>query len=215
MASTGKLNSILKVVIAALFCSLTTSATAECRVVFMGDSIFDGWDSTKHGGHPEFFADNDFIDCGISGQVTSQMLERFDKDVIANKPKAVIICAGTNDIAENKGYTPNRLIMKNIKAMAHKAEKNDIAVVLCTLLPAKQYYWRKEIEPVERIADMNRRIKRFAKCKNRHFIDLYTPLAEADGSLPAKYSKDGVHPNSECYTIMEGIVLPTLLSITD
>ncbi len=176
----------------------------------MGDSIFDSWDSTKHGGHPEFFTKNAFLNRGISGQVTAQMVERFEKDVISNAPEFVIICGGTNDIAQNKGYVSNRQIMKNIKWMARTAERSGIRVVLCTILPAARYHWRPEIAPVEPIRDMNRRIERFAKHKQRIFIDLYTPLAAADGSLPEQLSKDGVHPNSQCYDLMEKIVLEAL-----
>ncbi len=176
----------------------------------MGDSIFDSWDSTKHGGHPEFFTDNGFLNRGKSGQVTAQMVERFEKDVISNAPEFVIICGGTNDIAQNKGYVSNRQIMKNIKWMARTAERSGIRVVLCTILPAARYHWRPEIAPVEPIRDMNRRIERFARCRKRGFIDFYTPLAATDGSLPEQLSKDGVHPNSRCYDIMEKIVLDAL-----
>ena len=94
--------------------------------------------------------------------------------------------------------------------MGRSAEKAGIEGVLCTLLPAARYPWRKEIEPVESIRDVNRRIARLAKCRNRKLIDFYTPFAAADGSLPEKYSKDGIHPNSECYTIMESILKEVL-----
>ena len=201
-----------RVILTAIICLTISisSVSAQCRAVFMGDSIFDCWDSPKHGGHPDFFSDNNFINKGISGQVTAQMLARFEKDVVANNPEVVIICAGTNDIAQNKGYVPNRLIMKNIKRMTRIAESNNIRVILCTILPAARYRWRPEIEPVAPIRNMNRRIARFAKCNKRGFIDFYTPLAAADGSLPTQYSKDGVHPNSDCYTIMEPLILSAL-----
>ena len=187
-----------------------SAAYTQPRAVFMGDSIFDSWDSPKHGGHPEFFTKNNFVNCGKSGQVTAQMVARFEKDVIARHPEKVIICGGTNDIAQNKGYVPNRLIMKNIKILTKMAEEKNIEVILCTILPADRYPWRKEIEPVKPIRNMNRRIKRFASHKHRTFIDFYTPLATKNGALPAALSKDGVHPNSECYTIMERMVLSTL-----
>lgn len=183
---------------------------AQPRVVFMGDSIFDSWDSTKHGGHPEFFTENNFKNCGISGQTTAQMVERFVRDVVDVQPQSVIICGGTNDIAQNGGYVPNRVIMKNIKRMAQLARRADIEVVLCTILPAARYHWRPEIEPVAPIADMNRRIARYAKCRGYKFIDFFTPFAAPDGSLPKSLSKDGVHPNSDCYTVMERIVLETM-----
>lgn len=185
-------------------------AYAQPRAVFMGDSIFDSWDSTKHGGHPQFFKNNNFVNCGKSGEVTAQMVARFQRDVIDRNPDCVIICGGTNDIAQNKGYVPNRLIMKNIKTMTKMAEQHNIEVILCTILPAARYPWRPEIEPVKPIRNMNRRIARFAKHRHRKFIDFYTPLATKHGALQSPLSKDGVHPNSECYTIMERIVLSTL-----
>lgn len=185
-------------------------AYAQPRAVFMGDSIFDSWDSTKHGGHPQFFKNNNFVNCGKSGEVTAQMVARFQRDVIDRNPDCVIICGGTNDIAQNKGYIPNRLIMKNIKTMTKMAEQHNIEVILCTILPAARYPWRPEIEPVKPIRNMNRRIARFAKHRHRKFIDFYTPLATKHGALQSPLSKDGVHPNSECYTIMERIVLSTL-----
>lgn len=193
---------------AVIFCS--TASYAQYKAVFMGDSIFDSWDSVKHGGHPEFFEKNNFLNRGKSGQVTAQMVERFESDVIAHKVEYVVICCGTNDIAQNRGYVSNRQIMKNIKWMTRTAEKSGIKVVLCTILPASRYHWRPEIKPVVPIQDMNRRIARFAKCRKRSFIDFYTPLAAADGSLPKELSKDGVHPNSHCYDIMEKIVLQAL-----
>ncbi|MBE6188332.1 MAG: acylhydrolase [Rikenellaceae bacterium] len=193
---------------AVIFCS--TASYAQYKAVFMGDSIFDSWDSVKHGGHPEFFEKNNFLNRGKSGQVTAQMVERFESDVIAHKVEYVVICCGTNDIAQNRGYVSNRQIMKNIKWMTRTAEKSGIKVVLCTILPASRYHWRPEIKPVVPIQDMNRRIARFAKCRKRTFIDFYTPLAAADGSLPEELSKDGVHPNSHCYDIMEKIVLQAL-----
>lgn len=185
-------------------------AYTQPRAVFMGDSIFDSWDSTKHGGHPQFFKNNNFVNCGKSGEVTAQMVARFQRDVIDRNPDCVIICGGTNDIAQNNGYIPNRLIMKNIKTMTKMAEQHNIEVILCTILPAARYPWRPEIEPVKPIRNMNRRIARFAKHHHRKFIDFYTPLATKHGALQSPLSKDGVHPNSECYTVMERIVLSTL-----
>lgn len=198
----------LAIFTAVIICS--TTSYAQYKAVFMGDSIFDSWDSVKHGGHPEFFEKNNFLNRGKSGQVTAQMVERFESDVIAHKVEYVVICCGTNDIAQNRGYVSNRQIMKNIKWMTRTAEKSGIKVVLCTILPASRYHWRPEIKPVVPIQDMNRRIARFAKCRKRTFIDFYTPLAAADGSLPEELSKDGVHPNSHCYDIMEKIVLQAL-----
>ena len=184
----------------------TLSAQAQYTAVFMGDSIFDSWDSPRHGGHPQFFASNNIYNAGKSGQVTAQMLARFEHDVVDKHPQTVLILAGTNDIAQNKGYVPNRQIMNNIKQMTRIAEKSGITVALCTILPADHYHWQPEIKPVAAITDMNRRIKRWARPRKRIFIDFYTPLATPEGALKPEYTKDGVHPNSRCYDVMETIV---------
>ena len=196
-----------KLIIFAALITFVSTAYTQPRAVFMGDSIFDCWDSPKHGGKPEFFTKNHFVNCGKSGQVTAQMVERFERDVISAHPQKVVICAGTNDIAQNKGYVPNRLIMKNRKSMAKLAEQNNIEVILCSLLPAAKYPWRPEIEPVKPIRNMNRRIARYAKHKHRKFVDFYTPLATPEGALNPNLSKDGVHPNAHCYEIMERVLM--------
>lgn len=211
MQSRGFLGSVfylcsMKRILTLIAIAFTLTAQGQYRAALMGDSIFDSWDSVKHGGHPEFFSQNRILNCGKSGQVTSQMVERFNRDIIQNAPKTVFICGGTNDIAQNKGYIPNRQIAKNIATMAETAEKAGIEVVLCSLLPAAKYPWKPEIKPVKPIAGLNRRIKKLAKRKNYGFIDFYTPLAAKDGSLPKTLSKDGVHPNSDCYNIMENIL---------
>ena len=108
-------------------------------VVFMGNSITDCWVDSV----PEFFADNNYVGRGISGQVSSQMLARFRQDVIALKPKAVVILAGTNDIAENDGWISNEGIMGNIISMCELAEVHNIKPILCSLLPCDYYYWLK------------------------------------------------------------------------
>lgn len=179
---------------------------------FMGDSITARW-GRDNTGHPAFFTDNSFLNAGISGQTTGQMLARFDADIIQFAPRAVVICAGTNDIAQNQGYISNEDIMKNIAQMCEKASKTGIKVILCSLLPANRYNWRPSVEPAELIKDLNSRIRTYAGEHGYTFVDLWTPFADAEDGLPAKYSSDGVHPNQSCYTIMEEIILPVINTV--
>ena len=136
------------------YAEANAALTTAPAVVFMGNSITDGWDNA----HPEFFTDNNFACRGISGQVTSQMLCRFRADVIALRPKAVVILAGTNDIAGNNGPIECEHIVENIVSMAELALAAGIRPILCSVLPAAKYPWRPEIESVpEKIAALNAR----------------------------------------------------------
>ena len=120
-------------------------------VVFMGNSITQNWASLD----PKFFSENDYIGRGISGQTSSQMLLRFRQDVIHLTPKAVVILAGTNDIAGNTGPTSIDMIMDNIKSMTELAQANHIKVVLCSVLPANRYGWSPEVQPADTIIALN------------------------------------------------------------
>ena len=181
---------------------------------FMGDSITARW-GRDNTGHPAFFTENSFLNAGISGQTTSQMLARFDADIVQFAPLAVTICAGTNDIAQNQGYISNENIMKNIASMCDMASKAHIKVILCSLLPANKYNWRPSVQPAELIKNLNARIKAYAGEKGYAFVDFWTPFADSEDGLPAQYSSDGVHPNQACYTQMENIIHPIILSVID
>ncbi len=189
----------------------TFSDTPVCG--FMGDSITARW-GRENTGHPEFFSENSFLNAGISGQTTSQMLARFDADIIQFGPLAVVICAGTNDIAQNQGYISNENITKNIASMCEMATEAGIKVILCSLLPANKYNWRPSVQPAELIKDMNIRIKDLCSQKGYAFVDFWTPFADSSDGLPAAYSSDGVHPNQTCYTLMEDILLPVIQAVT-
>lgn len=170
----------------------------ENRVVFMGNSITEKWafrDSMFWVGKP-------YINRGISGQVTSQMLVRFRPDVIDLHPKVVVILAGTNDIAQNQGKVSLEHIAGNIFSMVELARQNDIKVVLCSVLPAVQYRWRKEIKPAEKIVALNKLLKAYADKNRITYIDCYTPMVNENKGLLKKYSPDGVHPNYEGYQLM-------------
>ena len=180
------------------------------RVVFMGNSITDNWFKF----HPEFFNDNNFVGRGISGQTTPQMLVRFRQDVVALSPKCVVILAGTNDIAGNTGYSSLEMIMDNLKSMCDIAKANRIKPILCSVLPAYRYSWKKSVRPDELIPQLNELIKSYAKENRITYVDFFTPLVdnspENKNGLPKKYSPDGVHPNMDGYAIMEKIILDIL-----
>lgn len=172
--------------------------------VFMGNSITDCWADTV----PEFFAENNYVGRGISGQVSSQMLVRFRQDVISLKPKVVVILSGTNDIAENNGTMTNEGIMNNIISMCELAEANDITPILCSLLPCDHFYWlkNKNIYPAGRIMQLNEMIKDYAAKKGYEYVDYHSEMTTDKGGLPAEYSKDYVHPNRRGYEVMMPIV---------
>ena len=174
------------------------------KVVFMGNSITDGWASQR----PDFFKTNNFVGRGISGQTAYQMLIRFRPDVIDLKPKAVAILCGTNDIAKNSGDITIDQIMGNIVSMCELAKANNIKVLLCSVLPVYQYPWRKEIEAVSQIKDLNDKMKEYAqKNKNVVYVDYFSEMADQRQGLPENLAKDGVHPTAEGYEIMEEIIL--------
>lgn len=176
------------------------------KVVFMGNSITEGWWNNDS----LFFKTNGYIGRGISGQTSSQMLVRFRTDVINHKPKAVVILAGTNDIAQNTGYISLENVMGNIISMAELAKANRIDVILCSVLPALDFSWRKGLEPADKIVELNKMIKAYADRNKLTYVDYHSALKDERNGLPEKYSNDGVHPTLEGYKIMEKIISPAL-----
>ncbi|MBQ4915235.1 SGNH/GDSL hydrolase family protein [Maribacter sp. MMG018] len=174
----------------------------ENRVVFMGNSITIGWLNSR----PEFFEGKPYINRGISGQTTPQMLVRFRQDVIDLAPKAVVILAGTNDIAGNTGPSTIKMIMDNIKGMAEMAHANGIKVILSSTLPAYDYPWRPGLEPANKIIELNRMIKEYSEAKGHIYLDYFSKMADERNGLPKKYAKDEVHPTVEGYKVMEPLV---------
>ena len=175
----------------------------ENRVVFMGNSITDAWINVD----PSFFDSKPYLDRGISGQTTPQMLVRFRQDVINLKPKAVAILAGINDIAENTGPSSLQMTENNLMSMAQLAKANGIKVVLCSVLPARAFPWRAGIDPIQSIIELNKWIKNYAQQNNFVYVDYYDAMVDAQKGLPANLSKDGVHPTLEGYKIMEPLVV--------
>ena len=180
-------------------------APGETRVVFMGDSITEGWGmkaTPTSPGRGEFFPGKPYINRGISGQTTPQMLVRFRQDVVLLKPKAVVLLAGTNDIAENTGKETLEEIGNNIASMSDLARANGIRVVLCSVLPASDFHWHKGLEPAPKIKELNEWIKEYAAKNGFVFVDYYSPMANSEGGLKAELSPDGVHPNKAGYDLM-------------
>lgn len=182
------------------------SASRSNRVVFMGDSITDLWmlnDSL-------FFIQNKYIDRGISGQTTGQMLVRFRQDVINLKPAVVVILAGINDIAENNG--PSRIddIMGNIISMCELAKSNHIKVVLCSLLPARSIFWHQGINPIPLIEALNYKIKSYSREEHLIYLDYFFAMADNRRGLPQSLAKDGVHPTTQGYKLMEPLAVKAI-----
>ena len=171
----------------------------ERRVVFMGNSITDGWIRIS----PEFFEGKPYMDRGISGQTTPQMLVRFRADVIHLKPKVVLILGGTNDIAGNTGPSTLEMIEDNLASMAELAKANGIRVILCSVLPVYDYPWKPGLEPAEKIVTLNKWIKEYASLHQCDYLDYYSSVVDDRKGMKAEYSKDGVHPNKEGYKVME------------
>jgi lysophospholipase L1-like esterase len=181
---------------------LAPPSSGEERVVFMGNSITQGWINTD----PDFFAGKSYVNRGISGQTTPQMLVRFRPDVINLKPAVVVILAGTNDIAGNTGPSTLEMIMDNLISMAELAKANKIKVVLSSVLPAFDYPWKPGLEPAPKIVKLNEMIKTYAEKNNIVYLDYFSSTVDERKGLKKEYSADGVHPNLAGYKIMEPLV---------
>ena len=186
--------------------ALGAPAAGEQRVVFMGNSITEGWYSTDSA----FFTTNKYIDRGIGGQTTPQMLVRFRADVIDLKPKVVVILAGTNDIAGNTGPSTLEMIENNLSSMADLAKAHGIQVILCSVTPVYDYPWKPGLQPAEKIVTLNNWMKQYAADNGCMYVDYWTPLADDRKGMKAAYAKDGVHPTMEGYKVMEPIVVDAI-----
>src|ERR1019366_151198 len=174
-------------------------AAGEDRVVFMGDSITDGWGR----GRGKFFPGKPYVNRGISGQTTPQMLIRFRTDVIALQPKAVVILAGTNDIAGNTGPSTLEMIEDNLMSMAELAKANGIKVALSSVMPVCDYIRpQTERRPPEKIVALNAWMKSYAAKNGFVYLDYYTPMLDDRGMLKKELTFDGLHPSEEGYEVM-------------
>jgi lysophospholipase L1-like esterase len=179
---------------------------APVKMVFMGNSITEGWKLFD----PNFFNSTDYVNRGIGGQTTPQMLIRFKQDVLDLKPKGVVILAGTNDIAGNTGPMSIQEIYNQIESMAGLAALNKIEVFLCSVLPVYDYPWKPGIKPAPKIVALNEMLKTLAGEKNYLYIDYFSEMSDDKNGLKASLGADGVHPNEKGYEIMKRVLLNTI-----
>ena len=187
---------------------LRSTVNSRKRIVFMGDSITEGWP----GLYPEFFKNKDHINRGISGQTTPQMLIRFKPDVIDLSPSTVVILAGTNDIAENTGPSNVKMITDNIFSMADLASAHKIDIILCSILPVYEYSWKKIADVPPYIHEVNTMLKDYCSKKSFQYIDYFSAMANEKKGLGEDLSEDGVHPNEKGYKIMSRVAESVLYS---
>lgn len=186
---------------------LPMAAPGEARVVFMGDSITDFWQQPRFG---RFFEGRPYVDRGISGQTTAQMLVRFRSDVVALAPKAVVILAGVNDIAGNTGPTANEEIEGNIASMADVAHANGVRVVLASIMPVSAYHFQPgspgspqtTTRPMPRIAAVNQWLRKYAADHGHEYLDYFSAMVDSSGVLREELSEDDLHPNLKGYEVM-------------
>ena len=181
---------------------LPPKQSGEKRIVLMGDSITEFWSQLQ----PEFFTNTTYINRGISGQTTPQMLIRFRPDVLNLHPDVVVILAGVNDIAGNTGPTTNNAIFGNIISMVELAKANAIKVILCSVLPANNFYWRPNEKAAETIIQLNQLIQSYAKEHDIPYVDYHSAMADAKNGLPKEFSEDSVHPNLKGYQTMQPLL---------
>ena len=186
---------------------LLSSYSSKGRIIFMGDSITEEWGKL----YPEFFHNESFINRGIGGQTTPQMLVRFRQDVIGLNPKVVFILAGTNDIAGNTGPSSTEMIANNIFSMAELAINHGIKIILSSVLPVYKYPWAEHIENVpETIKNVNRQLEKFSTANDLLYLDYYSSMVDERCGLKNEYTTDGVHLNRGGYKVMSNLVYEIL-----
>lgn len=179
---------------------LKKSNSGKDRIVFIGDSITEGWSDFS----PEFFQQNNFVNRGISGQTTPQMLIRLKPDAVHLDPKMIVINGGTNDIAGNTGPSTPEMIIDNLCSMAEIAIKNNIDVALTTILPVYKYPGNDEVaDPPKIISFINSSLEEYCKKNSLICVDYYSSMVDGKKGLKSEYGNDGVHPTKEGYEVME------------
>jgi lysophospholipase L1-like esterase len=175
------------------------SPAGHARVVFYGDSITDAWGRAKG---TSFFPGKPYINRGISGQTTAQMLLRFRQDVIDLRPAAVLILAGTNDIAGNTGLAMLPMIEDNFRSMTELAQAHHIRVILASVLPVSDYPWHRGLQPAGKVRALNAWLKQYAASSGATYLDYYSALANVQGGMDTRLASDGVHPTPAGYVVM-------------
>ncbi|MCX2574104.1 SGNH/GDSL hydrolase family protein [Pedobacter sandarakinus] len=176
-----------------------TAPKSEKRIIFLGNSITEGWINTD----ADFFKGKPYVNRGIGGQTTPQMLVRFRQDVIELKPAVVVILAGINDIAENTGPSTTAEIAGNIFSMAELAKAHGIKTILSSVLPARAFPWNLKIDPRDSITKLNGLLKAYAIKNKLQYIDYYSKMVNEEHGMKGDLASDGVHPNLAGYKIME------------
>jgi lysophospholipase L1-like esterase len=172
----------------------------KARVVFFGDSITDIW---GRGANPApFFPGKPYYNRGIGGQTTPQMVVRFQQDVVALKPAAVLILAGTNDLAGNTGVESMADIQNGLRSMGDMADAHHIRVIVASVLPVDDYAWRRGLGPADKVRALNAWLKQFSTERGYTYLDYYTQLATPEGGMKPGTSRDGVHPTTVGYAVM-------------
>ena len=169
--------------------------------VFMGDSITEGWSVFL----PEFFSNNNYINRGIGGQTTSQMLIRFRQDVINLKPKSVVILAGINDIARNNKFYSLEIIAENIFSMVELAKINGIVPIICSVLPADEFSWNPDISPADSVIKLNTLLKAYANKNQVIYLNYFDEMDNNKGGLRVELTSDGVHVTKKGYELMSSL----------
>ena len=182
------------------------SLESKDRIVFIGNSITELWTTVS----PSFFDNKNYVNRGISGQTTPQMLIRFRQDVINLNPFAVVILAGINDIAQNTGPSTIQMIKNNIISMIELANSNKIHVILCSVLPAEKFPWFPEILPAQKVVDLNKELREYSNKNNILYVDFFSLMVNETMGMKMELSKDGVHPNKKGYLIMEKTLLKAI-----
>ncbi len=189
------------------YAKANSELTKSPKAVFFGDSITDGWAKRD----PDFFTSNNFVGRGISGQTTSQMLVRLQADVIALKPKYMVLLAGINDIAQNNGQIELENVMQNIVSMVELVKLHKIKPVLCLVFPTTKIKWRMALgDPTDKIIRLNEMISSYAKAHKIQCVEYFADIDKSSGNLPESLSGDSIHPNLDGYKIMESEILKVL-----
>ena len=173
------------------------------EVVFMGNSITENWAYF----HPEFFAEHNYLGRGIGGQTSAHMLVRFQSDVIDLHPKAVVILAGTNDVAHNDFWVSPEEVVNNVVSMCTLAKANGIIPIISSITPCTGFVWRTEVkDAAQTIVNINKDLKAYAEANHLVYVDYHAALADEQMGFPKNLSDDGCHPNPDTYYLMEGMV---------
>jgi lysophospholipase L1-like esterase len=178
--------------------ALAPAAEGEARVVFYGASMTEFWG--KNG--TNFFPGKPYVNRGISGQTTAQMVVRFRQDVIDLHPKAVVILAGTNDVAGNTGPMTPEMTEDNWRSMADLAKANGIRVIFASITPSTDFWWHKGLKPAEKIRTLNAWLKGYCESQGLTYLDYYTALTDEDGGMRKEFTVDGVHASAKGYAVM-------------